>query len=49
MFLADEAERNARDWIYRNAGDAAAQAALTVPIRLPRPRGQQAEFNIVVA
>lgn len=49
MFLADEAERNARDWIYRNVGDEAARAAVTVQVRLPRPRGQQAEFHIVLA
>ncbi|MFP3943112.1 MAG: intradiol ring-cleavage dioxygenase [Alphaproteobacteria bacterium] len=48
MFLADEAERNARDWIYRHAGDAAAREALTVQVRLPRQRGQQAEFDIVL-
>lgn len=48
MFLADEAERNARDWIYRHAGNAAARAAVTVEVRLPRPRGQQAEFDIVL-
>lgn len=48
MFLADEAERNDRDWIYRHAGDAAARAAVTVELRLPRPRGVQAEFDIVL-
>lgn len=48
MFLADEAERNARDWIYRHAGDEAARAAITVEPRLPRPRGQQVDFDIVL-
>ena len=48
MFLADEAERNARDWIYRNAGDAATRAAVTVTPRLPRTRGQQVNFDIVL-
>lgn len=51
MFDADRAERNARDWIYRNVGGDAARAAVTVRFTSAEsiePGALLGEFDIVL-